>query len=192
MKLVLSIIILVLTFIFPYIASSHCSIRTLKNVCEICEEHALEKLQADSIKTQCPEITCPEPSLACVRTDSFDPFLRSSYTLTAMVWQDLPDVIFKLSISKNNIVPNTFNYDVRYENFRMALKDSIGFLVYDIVNFNLPLNDGEKTYSYNCIGNIDNNSFLKGVCSTVISDEEGNGKTYGWSFTAAPSSNPLQ
>ena len=85
MKSVLTIILLVLAFIFPYSASSHCSIRTLKNVCDICEERAIEKLQTDSIPAQCPEVMCPETSLACVKPDSFNPFLRTSYTLTAMI-----------------------------------------------------------------------------------------------------------
>ena len=192
MKSVLTIILLVLAFIFPYSASSHCSIRTLKNVCDICEERAIEKLQADSVPAQCPEVMCPEPSLACVKPNSFEPFLRTNYTLIAMIWQDLPDVIFKLNISRNNLTSNSFNYDVRYENFRMALKESTGFLFYDIVNFNLPFNDGDKTYLYNCIGSINRSSILEGVCSTVTIDDQGNGKTYGWSFTAVPNESPLQ
>ncbi len=193
MKLIALTLLVILSFILPDAAHSNCSIRTLKNVCDICEERALEKLGTDSASNgQCPEIKCPEPSLACVRLDSFKPFLKGSYTLVAMVWQDLPDVVFKIDISERAPTPNTFFYDVRNQNFKMALKDSVGFILYDVVNFNLPFGSGEKTYSYNCIGSINNDSAIEGVCSTVATDEEGNSLTYGWPFIAHPSDNPLQ
>ena len=174
-------------------ANARCSIDTLKNVCTICEERALNSLSLDSACPVCPEVTCPKASQACIRLNSFEPFLSSNYTLTGMIWQDVQDdVLFKLNIAKNENTSSTFNYEVRYDNFRIALQNGMGLLLYDIVSFSLPVSYGEGLLSYNCIGAIDNTSIFQGVCSTIANDGAGNPRPYSWTFTAIPNSNPLQ
>ena len=171
-----------------------CSIRTLKNVCDICEERGLKKsnLGTDSLPAECPKVNCPEPSLACIKVDSFEPFLKSSYTLTAMVYSNEDDILFKLNTSKDPSSPQQFSYDVRYQNFRTVIQNSTGFIMYDVVNFNLPLYNGESVLSYNCIGGIDNSSTIKGICSTIANNESGNPQSYGFQFVATPNSSPLE
>ncbi len=189
----LILIIILLTTESLYMSSfARCSIDTLKNVCDVCEERALSKLNTDSICPACPEVNCPQPSQACIKLNSFENFLSSNYTLNAMIWSGQPDEIYKLSISKSTDFNGAFNYDVRYKNFRTAAAGNTGFLLYDIVNFNLPLQLGDKLYSYNCIGGIDNTSSLKGVCSTIAQDDFGTVNVYSFPFTALPSSSPLQ
>ena len=170
---------------------ARCSVDTLRNVCNICEERALSKLNTDSICPACPEVNCPQSSLACIKPNSFVNFLSSNYTLNAMIWSGQPDLIFKLAISKDNDFTGTFKYDVRYRNFRTAVSDGTGFLFYDVVNFNLPLEIDDKFYSYNCIGGVDNSSSLKGSCSTITKDDSGTVQLYGFSFIATPDETPL-
>ena len=175
-------------------AIARCSIDTLRNVCNICEERALSKteLKTDSACPACPEVNCPQVSQACIQVDSFTNFLASSYTVNAMIWDGEPDVTYKLNVSKNSEVIGSFKYDLRYNNFRTAVADSTGFIFYDIVNFNLPLDILGQTYSYNCIGTIDNTSQIKGLCSTIADDGEGKTTSYSFLFTAIPNSNPIQ
>lgn len=61
-------------------------------------------------------------------------------------------------------------------------------LIHDIISFNLPVKIEENVISYNCLGIIDDYSFLNGICSTIAPNELGESKSYSWSFTAIPSS----
>lgn len=191
-------LLLILTLVLLATSTSvyaACSTKTLRNVCNICEERALSNLDTDSVcpKTICPEVSCPSISKACVRTDSFQHLLLPNYTLTAMLLsQDTNDLTYKLSISKDANISGIFNYDVRYLNFRTALENSVGFILYDVVNFNLPITQKDKVLSYNCIGGIDNISNINGICSTIAPNEAGNAQLYNFKFTAIPASNPLQ
>lgn len=184
------------TVTFPISTLAACQIRTLKQVCDLCEERAINKLtsklETDSIQTQPQEINCPATSLACIQSDSFKDLLKTNYTLTAKIFEGEEDTLFKLEITKDQNISSKFKYNVRYRNFRLVIQDSPGFLVYDIVNFNLPVTIGDKLFSYNCIGSIDNTSTLKGVCSTVAPDENGIVKPYSFSFNGIPNSSPLQ
>lgn len=193
-KLHLALIILSLLLLESTFSSAlaRCSIDTLRNVCSVCEERALDKLSTDSVCPICPEVNCPQVSHACIKPNSFENFLNSSYTLNAMIWDGEPDMVFKLNISKEDDFTGTFKYDVRYRNFRTAVTGSIGFLLYDVVNFNLPLELGDKVHSYSCIGGIDNSSVIKGLCSTIAQDDTGTTKSYRFSFTALPNLSPLQ
>ncbi|MBI3590779.1 MAG: hypothetical protein HY094_05300 [Candidatus Melainabacteria bacterium] len=175
-------------------ASATCSIRTLKNVCDVCEERGLKKsgLSTDSLPAEYPKVNCPEASLACIRTDSFGPFLKSSYTLTAMIDSNGDDVLFKLNTLKDPSSPQKFSYDVRSQNFRTVIQNGSGFIIYDVVNFNLPVYNGENILSYNCIGGIDNSSVIKGLCSTIANNGNGSLQLYGFQFTAIPNVGPLQ
>ena len=195
---IIKLLLLLCSFIItslalPVCAKSKCQIRTLKQVCDVCEERALNKLSTGSVCPQCPEVNCPAVSQACIRTDSFKPFLKSSYTLTAMIWEGHPDMVFKLNIIEGHS-PGTFLYDVRYRNFHIAISDNLGFLIYDVVNFTLPLSSGENNIvSYSCVGTIDNTSVLIGLCSSITRDSSDiNLKSYSFPFTAVPDSNVLQ
>ena len=183
------IILVVVSNFSPALAT--CSIRTLKNVCTVCEEKAVNKLNTDSACPVCPEVNCPAASLACIQTDSFAPLLKQSYTLTGTV-ENEQNVVFKLNISKNETSPSSFFYDVRYRNFQIAIKDSIGFLIYDVVNFNLPYEVGNQMYSFNCIGGIDTSSVLRGNCSTIYKDSTGTAQSYSFPFIATPDESPIQ
>ncbi|OGI18511.1 MAG: hypothetical protein A3B68_07135 [Candidatus Melainabacteria bacterium RIFCSPHIGHO2_02_FULL_34_12] len=180
-----------ISLVFPLSVNARCSIEALKNVCNICAERAESKLTTDSTCPVCPEINCPSPSLACIKLDSFQPFLKSSYTITSND-QNL-NFLFKLNIVKNDNNKNLFLYDVRYRNFRTITQNNFGYLLYDIVNFNLPIEYDDYLYSYNCTGAIDNTSVIKGTCSTIANDNAETGiQTYSWQFTAIPSDTPLQ
>ena len=176
----------------PISTKAKCSIRTLKNVCNICEERALEKLSIDSACPVCPEVNCPAQSHACIQQNSFEPFLKQNYTLIAMIWQDQDDVLFKLNITKNTLDPRVFNYEVRYRNMHPVIRNSRGFLTYDIVNFNLPMEIGERFYSFNCNGGIDLNSTLNGSCSTIAPDNKGTPTLYSFEFVALPTRTGIQ
>ena len=182
---------------FPLPANSACSVRTLKNVCDVCADRAVSKLNTnalstDSVSPNSQQVNCPSVSQACIQHDSFHAFLRQSYTLSAMVWEDQPDVLFRLNITRNENFPDTFTYDVRYKDFTLGVKDSTGYIIYDIVNFNLPFQVDDKFYSLNCIGGIDNTSVITGVCSTIDLDETNVTNVYRFPFTALPNTNPLQ
>jgi len=172
--------------------SSRCSINTLRNVCEICEERALSNLSTDSVCPACPEINCPTASLACIKLDSFEPFLKPNYTLSTNLPEGISDISFMLNISKNNQTKGAFQYDVRGQNFRTVIQENTGFIFYDLVNFNLPVQIGEELYSYNCIGSIDTTSAINGICSTIARNEEREPASYSFQFTALPSDSPLQ
>ena len=170
-------------------ASAYCSPRTLKQVCTACRDTALSELKTDSICPSCPETNCPAISQACIQLDSFEAFLKRNYTISANLGGT--NLVFKLNFLKNEQTPGTFYYDIRSSGYRLLIDNALGFLFYDIINFNLPVPFGEGLLSYNCIGAIDNTSLLKGVCSTVAQDEEGKPKSYGFQFTAIPSNSPL-
>ncbi|MBI1858062.1 MAG: hypothetical protein HYR97_02990 [Candidatus Melainabacteria bacterium] len=172
-------------------ALAACSIRTLKNLCTTCEERALEKLEIDSVCPSCPEVNCPTASLACIRTDSFNPLLKQRYTFVGTV-EGSQDVIFKLNISKNDDYTGAFSYEVRYKNFQIVAKNNVGFLIYDVVNFNLPYEIDKQLYSFNCIGGIDTNSIFQGGCSTIYKDSAGIVQSYGFPFIATPNDSPIQ
>lgn len=108
--------------------------------------------------------------------------------LTGKIREDQVEEEFKLTISKSQSFPGVFLYDVLYKNLEVALKDSVGFLLYDIISFNLPVKIEENVISYNCLGIIDDHSFLNGICSTIAPNELGESKSYSWSFTGIPSS----
>ena len=168
---------------FAYAA---CSSRTLRQVCDACANTALNKLQADSLCPKCPEVNCPSVSKACIQLDSFTPFLKTGYTITKSSSDGVPEMQFNLVISKGEENPNLFSYDVRSPNLKLLVNSAFGFLLYDLVNFNLPVQIGDTVLSYNCIGSIDNTSTLKGVCSTIAKDEEGKPKPYSFLFTGFP------
>lgn len=175
----------------PYNAQAKCSSNILRNVCNLCEDRALSKLNIDSVCPPCEVVNCPQPSLACIRPDSFEKFLDSNYTLAGIVTEE-NETIYRLNIRKEKELPGTFTYDVRLANFRPIVRDSVGFLLYDVINFNLPVVYNEEILSYNCIGVINNTSAFKGFCSTIAPDEEGNPKPYGFEFNALPNESPLQ
>ena len=66
----------IITVIIP--VQANCSIRTLKNVCDICEERALKKanLNVDSANQNQPEVNCPTSSFSCIQQDTFIPLLK--------------------------------------------------------------------------------------------------------------------
>ena len=176
----------------PCSSFAKCSIQTLRNVCEVCEERALSNLSTDSICPKCPEVNCPTASLACIQLDSFEPFLKSNYTLSTNLPEGTTDISFKLNILKNDQVKGAFKYDIRNKNFRTVIEENTGFIFYDLINFNLPVQIGEELYSYSCIGSIDNTSAINGICSTIAPDEEKKPASYSFGFTALPNENPLQ
>lgn len=163
-----------------------CSIKTLKQVCDVCEERAINKLDIDSVcpPQTCPEINCPAISKSCIQVDSFTHFLKPSYTISTKLGES--DFLFRINFSKNEDKTGVLQYDVRASNFRMLIDNAIGFLIYDIVNFNLPVIFGEALLSYNCIGVIDSESVIRGNCSTLSNNGEEKPVTYRWNFTAIP------
>ena len=194
-KLISALIILLLVVSIQFFKSASyakCSINTLRNVCEVCEERALSNLSTDSICPKCSEVNCPSASLACIKLDSFEPFLKSNYTLSTNLPEGITNISFKLNIIKNDQIKGVFKYDVREQNFRTVIEENTGFLFYDLVNFNLPVQTGEELYSYSCIGSIDNTSAINGICSTIAPNEERKPASYSFKFTALPSENPLQ
>ncbi len=188
----LVIFLLILSVFVQTTAFARCSIKTLRNVCEVCEERALTKLDTDSVCPTCPEVNCPTASLACIKLDSFEPFLKSNYTLSTNLPEGDSDISFKLNISKNNQIKGLFKYDVRAQNFRTVIEENTGFLFYDLVNFNLPITLGGKLFSYNCIGSIENTSVITGICCTIPPDEGNKPKSYSFQFTAVPNESPLR
>lgn len=171
-------------------ANAKCAISTLLRMCDACEERAISRLNIDSIcPKQEPEVTCPTASLACIRTDSFEPFLKQNYTISAKLGD--VDLVMKFNLTKNEQAPNSFYYDIRHANYRLLIDKAVGFLIYDIVNFNLPIQYGENILSYSCVGSIDNSSVIKGLCSTIAPDENKKPNSYGFEFTAIPSFSPL-
>ena len=176
-----------LIFFLSLPADAACSIRTLKNICDVCEQRALNKLSTDSIKCPvCESVNCPTASLACIRPDSFEAVFRSKYTLTTQILDAKNDIIFRINTSKSQDSPNAFSYDVRAQNYREIINDGIGFIFYDIVNFTLPVYLNTKLLSYSCTGVIDNASVIKGYCSTAASSNNESPKTYGGTFIAIP------
>ena len=163
-----------------------CSSRTLSKVCDACADTAINNLKIDSLCPKCPELNCPSVSQACIRLDSFAPFLKSGYTITKSTDEGIPELQFNLVISKSEEIPNLFSYDVRTPNLKLLVDGAFGFLVYDLINFNLPIRIEDIVLSYNCIGSIDNTSTLKGVCSTITNDKEGKPKPYSFLFTGFP------
>lgn len=190
MKRVILTLFIFLAIALPK-AIAKCAISTLLRMCDVCEERAISKLNIDSLcpKQECPEVNCPTASLACIRIDSFEPFLKQNYTISAKLGE--MDLVMKFNLTKNEQAPNTFHYDIRQANYRLLIDKAVGFLVYDIVNFNLPLQYGESILSYSCVGSIDNSSIIKGLCSTIAPDENKKPNSYGFEFTAIPSFSPL-
>ena len=188
--LALSFLLLFITLFFPLHANASCSTRILKQVCNLCEEKALSKLHADSVQQTCPvcePINCPTASLACIKRDSFEPLLRTKYTLTTKLLAGDDDLVFRIDTSQSQDSPNTFSYEVRGQNYRLINNDGTGFIFYDIINLTLPVYAGTQLLSYNCTGAIDNASVIKGYCSIVAQgSNDSEPKTYGGSFTAIP------
>ena len=187
MKLFLSFFLTInifITFLTP--AYGVCSSRILSKVCDACADTAISNLKIDSLCPKCPELNCPSISQACIRLDSFTPFLKSGYTITKNTDAGVSDLQFNLVISKNQENPNLFSYDVRTPNLKLLIDGAFGFLVYDLINFNLPVQTEGNVLSYNCIGSIDNTSTLNGVCSTIANNEEGKPKPYSFLFTGFP------
>lgn len=175
-------------------AEDKCSTRVLKKVCDMCEERALNKLSTDS-QSSPPEVSgqvnCPTTSLACLQSDSYFPLLRENYTVSIMTTNE-SDLLYKLNISKDINTPQYFNYKVRYANFQTTLEKATGYLSYNLVNFNLPLQFNSNIYSYNCIGLINNVSIISGTCTTIAENDSGELQPYGSTFIAIPNFNPLQ
>lgn len=178
-------------FNIPSYAEDKCSTRILKKVCDLCEERALNKLSTDSQSPISGQVNCPTTSLACLQSDSYFPLLRENYTISIMTKNEA-DYLYKLNISKDISTPQYFNYKVRYANFQTALENATGYLSYNLVNFNLPLQFDSNVYSYNCIGLINNVSIISGTCTTIAENESGELKPYSSDFIAIPNFNPLQ
>ena len=188
MKKTLTLIFLVLSLnlFFHLSANANCSTRTLKQLCDVCEQRALNKLSTDSTKCPvCEPINCPTASLACIHTDSFQGLFRSKYTITGKFFDSDNDTIFRINTVKNQDSPNSFSYAVRNQNYREIINNGVGFIFYDIVSFTLPAYAGTQLLSYSCTGVIDNVSVIKGYCSTSISSNNET-KTYGGSFISIP------
>ena len=184
-KLSLFVFFIITNLIFSYNANAACSTRTLKRVCDVCEERALKKLDTDSVCPSCPEVSCPANN-SCIRLDSFDSLLRPVYAVTSASNDGGSKFLFWLNIQKNNESPSSFNYEIWSSDNNLLLKDTIGFLLYDVISFNVPVPSGASVLSYSCTGGIDSNSVLKGLCSTIAPDESGNPKSYSWDFTGLP------
>ncbi len=178
-------------FNIPSYAEDKCSTRILKKVCDMCEERALNKLSTDSQSPVAGQVNCPTTSLACLQSDSYFPLLRENYTISIMT-NNKPDLLYKLNISKDINTPQYFNYKVRYANFQTALENATGYLSYNLVNFNLPLQFDSNIYSYNCIGLINNVSIISGTCTTIAENESGELHPYSSTFIAIPNFSPLQ
>ena len=161
-----------------------CSINTLRKVCDVCEEKAVSKLKTDSACPTCAK--CPSPSVTCIKLNSFSPFLKNSYSLALKTRDGEIEINFNLIIRKEESEPTSFSYDIRDRSYNPLVYESTGFLFYDLVNFNLPLSDGEKLYSYNCLGAIDNTSEIKGVCTTIANNESGEASAFGYLFSGVP------
>lgn len=174
----------------PSYASPGCSTRILKKICDVCEERALSKLNTDSVCPVCPEVNCPQVSYACIKTDTFVPLLKESYTLSATLDND--GLLLKLNFKKNEDSPTTLKYDVRSQNFRTLVSNAIAFIFYDLINFNVPLQLKDSLFSYNCLGVINNTSTISGLCSTLANDENNQPKYYGFQFTAIPNDSPIK
>ena len=152
MKKILALILLLLfiNLFFSLRVNAACSTRTLKQVCDICEQRGLSKLSTDSKCPVCEPVNCPTASLACIRPDSFEGSLRTKYTLTTKLLDGENDIIFRINTVKSQDSPNTFSYDVRAQNYRVITSGGIGFIFYDIVTFALPVYSGTGLLSYNC------------------------------------------
>ncbi len=186
--LVLIFLFLTLSILLPLPVYANCSTRTLKQVCDVCEQRALNKLSTDSVKCPvCEPVNCPTASLACIRPDSFEALLRSKYTLTTKLLDGENDTIFRINTLKREDSPNAFSYDVRAQNYRQIINDGIGFIFYDIVTFTLPVYSGTQLLSYSCTGVIDSSSVIKGYCSCAASNNNNDEpKTYGGTFISIP------
>ena len=184
------ILLLLFLITIPQPANAACSTRTLKQVCDICEQKALSKLHTDSVQQTCPicePVNCPTASLACTKPDSFAPIFKPRYTLTTKLLDGVNDIIFRISTTKSQDSPNSFSYDVKAQNYRTISSNGIGFIFYDVINFTLPVYSGTQLLSYSCTGLIDNSSIIKGYCSTISqSSNDTELKTYGGSFIAIP------
>ena len=180
------ILLLLLLITIPLAANAACSTRTLKQVCDICAEKAQSKLHTDTSCPVCEKVNCPTASLACIRLDSFEALLRSKYTLTTKLLGNGEDLVFRINTAQSQDSPNTFSYETRGQNYRLINNDGFGFIFYDVVNFTLPVYAETQLLSYNCTGAIDSSSVIKGYCSTITPNSNGQPQTYGGSFIAIP------
>ena len=185
-KKILLISFLILSCFIPEASNATCSTRTLKQVCTICEEKAQSKLHTNASCPVCEKVNCPTASLSCIKLDSFEALLKSKYTLTTKVLGDAEDLVYRINTTQSQDSPNTFSYETRGQNYRLINSDGFGFIFYDIVNFSLPVYSGTQLFSYSCTGAIDNASVIKGYCSTVAPNTDGQSQTYGGSFIAIP------
>lgn len=184
-KLILTVcLVCTLLFAWPQNLYAECPVSVLKNLCAACEERALSKLNLDSIcpKQATQEFNCPSISKACVHYDSFLPFLKQKYTISANIGGT--NTLFYLNFKKNDDGYSIFNYDVRAQNQRSIITGATGYIYYDVVNFIIPLKYQDNYQPYSCIGIIDNTSTIKGSCTTTAKNGEGILTSYGWSFTA--------
>ncbi len=186
-KIILTIGFVSIISFFSIPANAGCSTRTLKQVCDICEEKAQSKLHIDTSCPVCEKVNCPTASLACIRLDSFEALLRTKYTLTAKLLGDGNDLIFRINTAQSQDSPNTFSYETREQNYHLINNDGIGFIFYDVLTFTLPVYAGAQLLSYSCTGIIDTVSVIQGYCSTVASSGNNDAqKTYGGTFIAIP------
>ena len=109
-KNLLIISFLILSCFIPKASNATCSTRTLKQVCDICEEKAQSKLHTDASCPVCEKVNCPTASLSCIKPDSFEALLRSKYTLTTKVLGDAEDLVFKIDTTQSQDSPNTFSF----------------------------------------------------------------------------------
>jgi len=185
-KIILTLSFVSIMFLFSIPANATCSTRILKQVCDVCAEKAQSKLHIDASCPVCEKVNCPTASLACIQLDSFKALLRSKYTLTTKLLGDGEDLVFRINTAQSQNSPNTFSYEARGQNYRLINNDGFGFIFYDVVNFTLPVYAGTQLLSYNCTGVIDRTSVIKGYCSTIAPNSNGQPQTYGGSFIAIP------
>lgn len=183
-KALLIILLIITTFILPTVANAACSTRVLKRVCDVCEERALSKLNTDSICPPCEPVNSPSTSLSCITLNSFEEYLKSTYAISSTQREILLN--FTASFVKNPGTPGIFKYNIWDANNKLTVSNNSAFLLYDVVNFSLPIISGNVIFSYDCTGGIDNNSVIKGVCSTIAQDENGTPSSFGFPFIAVP------
>ena len=183
-KTLLIILLIITTFILPTVTNAACSTRVLKRVCDVCSERALSKLDTDSICPPCKTVNPSSTSLSCITLSSFEKYLKSTYLISSTK-RETP-LNFTASFIKNPGTPGIFKYNIWDANNKLTVSNNSAFLLYDVVNFSLPIISGNVIFSYNCTGGIDNNSVIKGVCSTIAQDEDGTPSPFGFPFVAVP------
>ena len=187
-RLITPILVTLLLLTSCLTAQAACPTRILKQVCEVCQQTALTKLQTDaSVKCPvCEPVNCPTASLSCIKPDSFSGSLRTRYTITTNLLGTDNDLTLRFNTLKSQDSQNAFSYEVRAQDYRLINNDGFGYIFYDIVSFSLPVYIGSQLFSYTCTGGIDSSSVIKGYCSTIAPNTNGQPQTYSGSFIGIP------